>query len=86
MKKISRRQATVHFEKFAKLAHAGETIVVTNAGQPWVLLQPPAKLKSPRRNLKWPDFPAHWRKHFPNGFAQGPTATELLAQEKEDRF
>jgi hypothetical protein len=86
VKKVTRRQATLHFEKFAKLASAGETIIVTDAGQPWVLLQPPVKTKSPRRKLKWPDFPAHWRGHFPDGFVQGPTATELLAEDKEDRF
>ena len=87
MKKITTRQAALEFDKFANLAHAGERILVTHAGQPWVVLEPPPKKgKDLRAPSRWPDFPAHWRKHFSDGFSRGLTATELLARDKEDRF
>jgi hypothetical protein len=68
------------------MAHAGKRILVTNAGQPWIVFEPAKKAKERPTSGKWPDYPAHWRKHFPNGPSHGPTATELLAQDKEDRF
>jgi prevent-host-death family protein len=86
MKTITAQQAGQEFEKFAKIANSGERIVVTHNGQPWVVLQPPPRAKHAPLAGRWPDYPAHWRQHFANGFARGPTATELLAQDKADRF
>lgn len=86
MKKITTRQAVRQFKKFSKMANAGKRILVTNGGQPWIVFEPPKKAKEHPASGKWPDYPAHWRKHFPNGPSHGPTATELLAQDKEDRF
>jgi antitoxin (DNA-binding transcriptional repressor) of toxin-antitoxin stability system len=83
---ISTRQAVHQFSKFAKMARAGKRILVTHDGKPLVVLQPPPKAKRGRTSTKWPDYPAHWRKHFPAGASLGPTAAELLAQDKEDRF
>jgi hypothetical protein len=86
VKTITTRQAVRQFKKFSKMANAGERILVTHAGQPWVVFEPPRKVRKDRVPVKWPDYPAHWRKHFPNGPSHGPTATELLAQDREDRF
>lgn len=86
MKTITARQAGRQFEKFAKMANGGERILVTHNGQPWVVLQAPPRAKQAPLAGQWPDYPAHWRQHFPNGFTRGPTATELLAQDREDRF
>jgi antitoxin (DNA-binding transcriptional repressor) of toxin-antitoxin stability system len=86
VKTITTQQAEQQFEKFAKLANNGERILVTHNGEPWVVLQPPPRAKRSPIAHEWPDYPTHWRKHFPNGIAGGPTATELLAQDKEDRF
>ena len=88
MKTISAEQAVQHFDEFSKLAHDGHKILVTREGEPWVILAPPtpASHSEPGGNkLAWPDFEAHWKKHFPEPLA-GPTATELLAEDKEDRF
>jgi len=86
MTRITKQQAEQQFEKFANMAHAGERILVTRDGQPWLVLQPPPRAKPALGSQGWPDYPAHWREHFPNGFTGGPTATELLAKDKEDRF
>jgi hypothetical protein len=86
MKTISAQQAVQQFDEFSKLAHDGHTILVTREGEPWVILAPPATHPEPSENeLKWPDFEAHWREHFPVPLA-GATATEMLAEDKEDRF
>jgi hypothetical protein len=86
MKTITAQQAGRDFEKFARLANGGERILVTHNGQPWVVLQPPLQARDTPLAGRWPDYPAHWREHFSNGFSRGPTATELLGQDREDRF
>ena len=88
MKTISAQQAVQQFDEFSKLAHDGHKILVIREGEPWVILAPPAPAShsEPGENkLAWPDFEDHWKKHFPEPLA-GPTAAELLAQDKEDRF
>jgi hypothetical protein len=88
MKTISARQAVQQFDEFSKLAHEGHKILVTREGKPWVILAPPSpasRSMSGENELEWPDFEAHWQKHFPEPLA-GATATELLAEDKEDRF
>jgi hypothetical protein len=88
MKTISAQQAVQQFDEFSKLAHDGHKIMVTREGKPWVILAPPGPASATRASenkLEWPDFEAHWQKHFPKPLA-GATATELLAQDKEDRF
>ena len=88
MKTISAPQAVQQFDEFSKLAHDGHKILVTREGEPWVILAAPAPAAPPepaKHKLEWPDFEAHWRRHFPEPLA-GPTATELLAEDKEDRF
>jgi hypothetical protein len=88
LKTISAQQAVQQFDEFSKLAHDGHKILVTREGKPWVILAPPgsALTAQPVENkLEWPDFEAHWQKHFPEALA-GNSATELLARDKEDRF
>ncbi len=87
MKTISDQQAVRQFDEYSKLAHDGEKILVTREGKPWVLLTPPAGAgeTKPAGKLEWPDFAARLAKHYPTP-ATGPTATELLAHDKEDRF
>ena len=88
MKTISAQQAVQQFDEFSKLAHDGHKILVIREGEPWVILALPAPdshSESGENKLAWPDFEAHWKKHFPEPLA-GPTAAELLAQDKEDRF
>jgi hypothetical protein len=86
MKTITAQQAERQFEKFATMANSGERILVTHNGQPWIVLHPPPRAKRTGLAGQWPDYPAHWRQHFQTGFTEGPTATELLAQDKADRF
>ncbi len=88
MKTINAQQAVQQFDEFSKLAHDGHKILVTRAGEPWVVLAPPSSAPHPEpgaKKLEWPDFEAHWKEHFPEPLA-GATATELLAEDKEDRF
>ena len=88
MKTISTQQAVQHFDQYSELAHNGERILVTRGGKPWVLLSPPAapaETKPVGGKLVWPDFAARLTPHYPAPVA-GPTATELLAQDKKDRF
>lgn len=86
VKTITAQEAERSFGKFAAMANAGESILVTHDGKPWVVLQAPRMGQGPRGVATWPDYPTHWKEHFPNGPTDGPTATELLAQDKEDRF
>ena len=88
MKTISTQQAVQQFDEYAKLAHNGERILVTREGKPWILLSPPAvptEVGPASDKLEWPDFAARLAKHYPSPVT-GPTATELLAQDKADRF
>ena len=88
MKTINEQQAVQQFDEYSELAHNGERILVTRRGKPWVLLSPPvAPVESKPSNgrLQWPDFAGRLAPHYPAPVA-GPTATELLAQDKEDRF
>ena len=58
------------------------------AGQPWVMLAPATLAPTGaagEKAVEWPDFEAHWKRHFSHPIS-GPTATEMLAEDKEDRF
>ena len=88
MKTISAQQAAQQFDEYSELAHNGERILVTRGGKPWVVLSPPVvplKGEAAHGKLKWPDFAARLAPHYSAPII-GPTATELLAQDKEDRF
>jgi len=88
MKMITTQEAAQQFEDFAQRAHNGEKFLVTRDGEPWVVLAPPTspkELPSKNSGLKWPDFAARLKPYYPELVA-GPTATELLAEDKEDRF
>ena len=88
MKTISTQQAVQQFDEYSELAHNGEQVLVTRGGRPWVLLSPPASTvvaQSTTRKPAWPDFAARLAPHYPKPVT-GPTAAELLAQDKEDRF
>jgi antitoxin (DNA-binding transcriptional repressor) of toxin-antitoxin stability system len=88
MKTISTQEAVQDFDEYSELAHHGERILVTRSGRPWVLLSPPAGIVATEpaaRKPTWPDFAARLAPHYPKPIA-GPTAAELLAQDKEDRF
>jgi hypothetical protein len=88
MKTLSEQQAVKQFDEYSELARNGEGILVTRGGQPRILLTPPAaplKAEPANGKLKWPDFAARLLPHY-SAPATGPTATELLAHDKEDRF
>jgi antitoxin (DNA-binding transcriptional repressor) of toxin-antitoxin stability system len=88
MNTINEQQAAQQFDEYLERAHNGEKILVTRAGKPWVLLSPPpesVKTEQANGKLKWPDFAARLAPHYSQP-AAGPTASELLAQDKEDRF
>ena len=88
MKTINAQEAVQGFDKFSELAHNGERILVTRGGKPWIMLAPPTvptETKPDAGKLEWPDFAGRLVQNYPHP-VPGPTATELLAQEKEDRF
>jgi antitoxin (DNA-binding transcriptional repressor) of toxin-antitoxin stability system len=45
MKTVTKQQAVQGFEMIGDLAHAGETIIVTHGGKPWIKLVPALKKK-----------------------------------------
>jgi antitoxin (DNA-binding transcriptional repressor) of toxin-antitoxin stability system len=88
MKTITAQQAEKHFSEYAQIAHDGERILVILDGKPWVMLSPPiisAEAKPTAEKLEWPDFAGRLARYYLQP-VEGPTATELLAQDKEDRF
>jgi len=88
MRTITTQQAAEQFGEYVALAHEGERILVTQAGKPSVMLAPPVRPVGAQTNapkLEWPDFAARLAPYYPKP-VEGPTATELLAQEKEDRI
>jgi len=88
MKTISAQQTAQQFDEYSELAHNGERILVTRDGKPWVLLMPPATPLKPEPangKFEWSDFAARLAPHYSDPVV-GPTATELLAQDHEDRF
>lgn len=46
MKTVTKEQALQGFDRIGDLAHAGETVIVTNGGKPWFKLAPPPKKKT----------------------------------------
>jgi antitoxin (DNA-binding transcriptional repressor) of toxin-antitoxin stability system len=88
MKTITAEQAAEEFKKYSDVAHRGEKIMVTLDGKPWVLLSPPpAVIINPaiRTDVDWPNFDARLAPHYPVN-VPGPTAAEILAKDREDRF
>jgi len=88
MRIITTQEAAQQFEDVARLAHNGERILITRDGEPWAVLSPPAvgAANQPAANgLKWPDFAGRLAPYYPQP-VEGPTATGLLAQDKQDRF
>ena len=83
MKTISSHEASERFDDYAREAHSGEQILITMAGRPWVILTS-APATAPGR-VEWPTFAQRLAGHHSEPMA-GPTATELLAEDKEDRF
>jgi antitoxin (DNA-binding transcriptional repressor) of toxin-antitoxin stability system len=45
MKMVTKQEAVRGFDMVADLAHAGETIVVTRGGKPWIKLVPAFKAR-----------------------------------------
>ena len=45
MKTVTKQQAINGFDIIGDWAHAGETVIVTNGGKPWIKLVPPGKKK-----------------------------------------
>ena len=43
MRTVTKQQAANGFEKIGDLAHAGETVIVTEGGKPWIKLVPALK-------------------------------------------
>jgi antitoxin (DNA-binding transcriptional repressor) of toxin-antitoxin stability system len=43
MKTVTKQQAVRGFEMIGDLAHAGETVIVTHGGKPWIKLVPAFK-------------------------------------------
>ena len=88
MKTVTSEQIIEKFDVYSKLAHGGERILVTLDGKPWVVLAaPPFRLAEGQGStrLTWPDFAARLAPHYPEP-VDGPTASEILASDKEDRF
>ena len=46
MKTVTKQQAVQRFDMIGDLAHAGETVIVTDGGKPWIKLVPALKQKS----------------------------------------
>jgi antitoxin (DNA-binding transcriptional repressor) of toxin-antitoxin stability system len=42
MRTVTKQQAAQSFDKVGDLAHAGETVIVTHGGKPWIKLVPVA--------------------------------------------
>ena len=88
MKTITTQEAAQCFEDVARLAHDGERILITRDGEPWVVLSPPVngtQNQPVTDELKWPDFATRMARFYQEP-VEGPSATELLSQDKEDRF
>jgi antitoxin (DNA-binding transcriptional repressor) of toxin-antitoxin stability system len=45
MKTVTKQQAVQGFDMIGDLAHAGETVIVTHDGKPWIKLVPALKRK-----------------------------------------
>ncbi len=45
MKTVTKQEAVQGFDMIADLAHAGETVMVTHGGKPWIKLVPALKSK-----------------------------------------
>lgn len=46
MKTVTKQEAVRGFDAIAGLAHAGQTVMVTHDGKPWIKLVPAAKAKT----------------------------------------
>jgi antitoxin (DNA-binding transcriptional repressor) of toxin-antitoxin stability system len=55
VKTVSKHQAAESFESLGNLVHSGETVLVVDAGKPWVKMVPPSA-RAPRKSAA--DFKA----------------------------
>ena len=46
MKTVTKQEAVQGFDMIGDWAHAGETVIVTNGGKPWIKLMPTRKRKT----------------------------------------
>ncbi|HZM03417.1 MAG TPA: hypothetical protein VFC44_10355 [Candidatus Saccharimonadales bacterium] len=74
MKTITKQQALRGFGRIGSLAHAGETIIVTDGGKPWIKLGPALKKKSGKSAAA---FKARLNRIAPTPI---PGASQVLAQ------
>ncbi len=65
-----------NFAKVLREINAGEEIIITKRGKPVARLT----ALGPGRHINWPDF---FKEAIP---AQGKTISELVVEEREDRF
>jgi antitoxin (DNA-binding transcriptional repressor) of toxin-antitoxin stability system len=52
MRTVTKQQAVQSFDKVGDLAHAGETVIVTHGGRPWIKLWETAPSKTGASTLK----------------------------------
>jgi len=74
MKTVTKQQAIQAFDQFGDLAHAGETVIVTHGGKPWIKLVPALKRK-PGKSVA--AFKARLNRISPKPI---PGATEVLSR------
>ncbi len=74
MKTVTKQEMVQAFEAFGGLAHAGETILVTQGGKPWIKLLPAGK---PKRGKSVAVFRARLNRISPKPI---PGAAEVLRE------
>jgi hypothetical protein len=74
MKTVTKQQAVQGFDMIGGLAHAGQTVIVTNGGKPWIKLVPALKRK-PGKSLA--AFRARLNRILPKPI---PGASEVLSR------
>lgn len=74
MKTVTKQQAVQRFDMIGDLAHAGETVIVTHGGKPWIKLVPAFK---PRPGKSVAAFKARLDRISPKPI---PGASEVLAR------
>ena len=74
MKTVTKQQAVQGFDMIADLAHAGETVIVTHGGKPWIKLVTALK-KKPGKSVA--AFKARLNRISPKPI---PGASEVLSR------
>ncbi len=83
MKAASVREMQHDLKRLLAYVESGEEIAVTRRGRLVARIVP---ARAERKAVRWPDFEGRLRRLFPGGPPPGPSPSEIIRRQREERF